>query len=772
MHGGSCAGAHFKFALLLALAPAARGQLHQDCAFAPFYQPEELPAIHQLDMTIPQEVFDSLIQHSTDRSYREQTGQLNFNGIQYENVEIMVHGGDPQRGQHGKQSFRLKFSPDDPFGAKHGVPFSFPRDNHCNNLRKLVLRAEWNDHPLANDPNGFMIRNKLTNDILKKAGASTPREDFAEFSVNGNYFGLFGLEEHVSAEFLECQGWDPSTTSLYKANAMGAPSTSWRPSGSPSSDRYDDGWERKLPSCGGCDNGDSQSGPSCDEGDRLPQCDESDWPDKDHCLVCGDCKVLVDQFSSRYQGTCDNYCRALGKTCVGAWEERDDTCEVESTQRCSVRWSSTSDAICQCSPDPVEEQADNVHEESDAEVCSCGRMADDLAQLFEPLNRRGVTEEELSSVLNITDFALWNIATVISENIDTGSHNYYIAGPTAGTGPPAGRLWRVINVDADWGWGHGWCGNCHGAITLIDDNGRSFADRGCPPDGSPQGPELYNFYCSDNHAAEMIASALPSYRGRYLALFEEILSQDFMQPCVLTGAIDALLGPDGVLTAAMNRDVAHWRQEKRCCRGWSLPTQVRFAKGWIRARLSHLNSEVQTELADCDRQRGCTTPRRTDPLTCRMSDPELLQMQCDRSGVTAPTICSQGSVGTSCAHNADLCAANFGAGPCLNGGTCSLRVNEMPSAAVDACGCAAGEGWSSGDRLCQPEKTTSRREAVDCALRLGYPSLTADCKSEPFTTMASHAQVAVRHSARRQQCHTSSRECQIHLLDQLLSEDS
>ena len=98
------------------------------------------------------------------------------------------------------------------------------------------------------------------------------------------------------------QGWDVSTTSLYKANAMGAPSTSWHPNGSPASDRwamhatsytfclsrstkwncgtldaamellldemlactfgwiysYDDGWERKVPSCGGCDNGDSQ----------------------------------------------------------------------------------------------------------------------------------------------------------------------------------------------------------------------------------------------------------------------------------------------------------------------------------------------------------------------------------------------------------------------------------------------------------------------------------------------------------------------------------
>ena len=48
----------------------------------------------------------------------------------------MVHGGDPQRGQHGKQSFRLKFSADDPFGEKHGVPFNFPKST-CNNMRKL-----------------------------------------------------------------------------------------------------------------------------------------------------------------------------------------------------------------------------------------------------------------------------------------------------------------------------------------------------------------------------------------------------------------------------------------------------------------------------------------------------------------------------------------------------------------------------------------------------------------------------------------------------------
>ena len=52
-----------------------------------------------------------------------------------------------------------------------------------------------------------MIRNKLTQDLLKKAGTPTPREAFAELSVNGEYFGFFGLEEHVDQDWFECHGW-------------------------------------------------------------------------------------------------------------------------------------------------------------------------------------------------------------------------------------------------------------------------------------------------------------------------------------------------------------------------------------------------------------------------------------------------------------------------------------------------------------------------------------------------------------------------------------
>ena len=99
-----------------------------------------------------------------------------------------------------------------------------------------------------------------------------------------------GIEEHVSAEFFECQGWDPNRSSLYKANAMGAASTSWRPGGDPSSAAYANGWERKLPDCDNCDNGDGAAEADCSVGDENPQCNEGEWPDKDHCLVCGDCE--------------------------------------------------------------------------------------------------------------------------------------------------------------------------------------------------------------------------------------------------------------------------------------------------------------------------------------------------------------------------------------------------------------------------------------------------------------------------------------------------
>jgi len=51
----------------------------------------------------------------------------------------------------------------------------------------------------------------------------------------------------------------------------------------------------------------------------------------------------------KYQ-TCSAYCGSIGRDCLGAWEEVQDSCVVKSTETCDHRFGSyTSDAICQCS---------------------------------------------------------------------------------------------------------------------------------------------------------------------------------------------------------------------------------------------------------------------------------------------------------------------------------------------------------------------------------------------------------------------------------------
>ena len=82
-------------------------------------------------------------------------------------------------------------------------------------------------------------------------------------------------------------------------------------------------------------------------------CDESEWPDKKNDLVCGECRVLVDQLSSKYDGTCNGYCSSINRTCVGAWEANaSDTCVVSHAAECYDSLSGDG-AICECSSDTL-----------------------------------------------------------------------------------------------------------------------------------------------------------------------------------------------------------------------------------------------------------------------------------------------------------------------------------------------------------------------------------------------------------------------------------
>merc|ERR1719469_638022 len=99
-------------------------------------------------------------------------------------------------------------------------------------------------------------------------------------------------------------------------------------------------------------------------------CDESAWPDKDHDLVCGDCKVLVNNFGDKYK-TCAGYCKAVGLACAGAWEEKGDTCQVEYEMTCEQALSS-SDAICECGAPTTEAP---TTEAPTTEVFTCDESA-------------------------------------------------------------------------------------------------------------------------------------------------------------------------------------------------------------------------------------------------------------------------------------------------------------------------------------------------------------------------------------------------------------
>ena len=59
------------------------------------------------------------------------------------------------------------------------------------------------------------------------------------------------------------------------------------------------------------------------------------FPDVDHGLSCGDCKVLADNFNSVY-GSCDEYCLTMGRRCVYAAEEQSDDCNVKCAMTPSI----------------------------------------------------------------------------------------------------------------------------------------------------------------------------------------------------------------------------------------------------------------------------------------------------------------------------------------------------------------------------------------------------------------------------------------------------
>jgi hypothetical protein len=61
-----------------------------------------------------------------------------------------------------------------------------------------VLNGNWNDPA--------HIRSKITQDLVKAAGGLAPRIEYARLSVNGEYFGMYSIEESLTDHWANCFG--------------------------------------------------------------------------------------------------------------------------------------------------------------------------------------------------------------------------------------------------------------------------------------------------------------------------------------------------------------------------------------------------------------------------------------------------------------------------------------------------------------------------------------------------------------------------------------
>ena len=54
----------------------------------------------------------------------------------------------------------------------------------------------------------MQIRSKITQDLLKSAGGLAPRIEYARLSINGEFFGLYSIEEALKDDWASCFGMD------------------------------------------------------------------------------------------------------------------------------------------------------------------------------------------------------------------------------------------------------------------------------------------------------------------------------------------------------------------------------------------------------------------------------------------------------------------------------------------------------------------------------------------------------------------------------------
>lgn len=155
----------------------------------------------RVDVTIDVDDFEQFYADPEDREFEPEV-RVDFDGDEYEDVQMEVHGGYARR--FPKLSFRFRFDNDEPLSTN-----AFSGDE-MEEHRRVVMQASWIDPTYS--------RNCLTFELIRAEGGLAPRCNHAELYVNGEYHGFYVLLERVDEVFLERNGLNPAGLLLKAEN--------------------------------------------------------------------------------------------------------------------------------------------------------------------------------------------------------------------------------------------------------------------------------------------------------------------------------------------------------------------------------------------------------------------------------------------------------------------------------------------------------------------------------------------------------------------------
>eukprot|EP01052_Picozoa_sp_SAG31_P038582 SAG31_NODE_5183_length_2694_cov_6.997494_1_plen_630_part_10 len=379
-------------------------------------------------------------------------------------------------------------------------------------------QGNWNDFA--------QIRSKITQDLLKSVGGLAPRIEYARLSVNGEFFGLYSIEESLKEEWASCFGMDMEAELPDRNQCQDV---------EPSSDSL--AIQRACAEAGPCT---AQTfavpkgicRPANTGAHPQPQCQtEIPWLERDHCSWDGRCDTMVQNTDPESPGyfchdseqNCRGPCTAPEKGYSGTWCPGRSAVPPLPEGQCPPGCI-YSPPVLRCdsavlTSDPLEVAKSTILKNDhggggvwpescghtscadgferkepsctgcdndflmrnnpvDHPQCDCD-AAPQLDALFRTLHSGD--KRAVQSAMNMTSVFAYQAFAVLVNNGDTGAHNYYLSKVVE-------QPWRIINVDPDWSFGHGF--SCRGD---------SRHEVGCTP--APLSPRLRSELASIHDAS-------------------------------------------------------------------------------------------------------------------------------------------------------------------------------------------------------------------------------------------------------------------------------